>query len=245
MKKNLLKIICMTLIMISLTSIFSFAAMPQEDSTNEFLTAINAELSENQTSVEEELNNSIAEYEQLRSVCSDTVQKAKFTELIETLIELKDEYLLENSGVACYSVHPIYATEVASVIAYFKLHNYRLSAELLTHMKANKELNSVYIPTYGGDVCETALYKQICADSTVSGSAAFPNSGSKFDKDAYYAIHKFTYVKSSSFFMTITDKYDFADEDTNYADIAGFAISKMYKAQQDGYLTPFITKIYC
>ena len=115
--------------MLLLTSTVSFAATPQEVSTDDFLTAINTELAENQTSVEEELNNSIAEYEQLRSVCSDTVQKAKFTELIETLIELRDEYLLENSGAACYSVHPIYATEVASVIAYFKLHDYRLSAE--------------------------------------------------------------------------------------------------------------------
>lgn len=244
MNKNSLKVICLILCMLLLTSTVSFAATPQEVSTDDFLTAINTELAENQTSVEEELNNSIAEYEQLRSVCSDTVQKAKFTELIETLIELRDEYLLENSGAACYSVHPIYATEAASVIAYFKLHDYRLSAELLTHMKANKVLDSKYDPFYGGDICETALFKQIHSDSTTSGSAAFLNSGSKFDKDAYYAIHRFDYVKTSIYTMIITDRYDY-ESDKEYTSIAGVAISKMYKAQQDGYLTPFYIKVYC
>lgn len=76
MNKNSLKVICLILCMLLLTSTVSFAATPQEVSTDDFLTAINTELAENQTSVEEELNNSIAEYEQLRSVCSDTVQKA-------------------------------------------------------------------------------------------------------------------------------------------------------------------------
>ena len=41
--------------------------------------------------------------------------------------------------------------------------------------------------------------------------------------------------------VTITDTYDY-DSTKNYEGIAGIAINAMYKAQQDGYLTPFKIK---
>ena len=66
---------------------------------------------------------------------------------------------------------------------------------------------------------------------------------SQRERDCYYAIHKFNFSKPSanSRQVTITDTYDY-DSTKNYEGIAGIAINAMYKAQHDGYLTPFKIK---
>lgn len=127
--------------------------------------------------------------------------------------------------------------------AYFNVNGYELSAELLSHMKANKSLNSEYNPTHGDIVRQSSVFTDIAYGHVPTGSGEFPNQGNKTDQDLYNAIHFFDYVKSgpNSKTVTITDRYDYAPN--NPESIAGVAMDMMYKAQEAGYLTPFYTKI--
>lgn len=222
---------------------FAFAAAPQANQPDACVARIEQELYENQTSVVIELNKMIDEYTKLYNHANNISIQEKSKEMIATITALREEYIAEKSSANTYALHPIYAIEVASVIAYFNLMDYNLSAELLTHMKSNTILDSEYIPIYGGNVCESSVFQTISNGQETSGSSAFPNSGGKNDMDLYYAIHAFSFTKSGNYTIIISDRYDFAS-DKEYTSIAGVAISKMYKAQQDGYLTPFYVKIY-
>lgn len=231
------------LVFVTLIPTFTFAVSAQGSQSYTCVSEIEQALYENQTSVVAELDRMIVEYTKLNSQSTDRATQEKAQEIIATLVVLRDEYLADRSSVDTYALHPIYAIEVASVIAYFNLKGYTLSAELLTHMRSNTVLDSEYIPLHGGKVCESTVFQAILESQAASGSSVFPNTGNQNDKDLYYAIHKFDYTRIGNYTLLISDRYDFAS-DKAYTSIAGIAISKMYKAQQDGYLTPFYVKIY-
>lgn len=242
MKKRLMAILGTVLAFAMLLPTMAFAAeIPAEG--NDCLSIIEEDLSSQQTDVVAELDKMISEYSVIKeqSLNENDVKNAE--EIIGTLKELRSEYLQNESDATTYEVHPVFATEVAAVIAYFNVNGYKLSAELLSHMKANEVKDSDYTPTHGDIVLQSSVFTGIANGHVASGSGEFPNQGSKTDKDLYNAIHFFNYEKPSanSKTVTISDRYDFAAN--NPGSIAGVAMDMMYKAQEAGYLTPFYTKI--
>lgn len=240
-EKNIVTFVCLLLTSAMLVPTFTFTVSAQ--ASQSCVACIEQELRTAQTSVISELDKMIVAYARIYNQSPDAAVQEKSQEIIDTLVELQDTYLAEKSSVCSYALHPIYAIEVASVIAYFNLKGYNLSAELLTHMKSNTSLDSEYIPLYGGNVCESSVFQTIVDSQKTGGKGVFPNTGNKNDKDLYYAIHAFDFTRLGMLTIVISDRYDFAS-DKEYTSIAGVAISKMYQAQQDGYLTPFLVKIY-
>lgn len=244
MKKFFMSILCVAMTIVMLAPTMAYAAEPHavQDDT---VAMIENELAENQTDVVTELNEMIEEYAAILNNSSDTNEIKNAEEIILTLEELRDEYLLSKSDVVTYEVHPIYATEVASVIAFFKVNGYKLSAELLAHMKANKVKYSNYVPVNGSIVKQSEKFKNVANGTSTSGGIEFTNSGSKTDKDLYYAIHNCDYTKPNkdSKTVTITDLYDFGGGDNIYDGIAGTAVNAMTRAQNAGYLTQFYVTI--
>lgn len=242
MKKRLMAVLSTVLAIGMLLPIMAFAAEPPVES-DDCIAIIEENLSSQQTDVITELDKMISEYTIIKEQSSNANDVKNAEEIIGTLKELRSDYLLSESDAVTYEVHPIYATEVATVIAYFNVNGYKLSAELLSHMKANDILDSEYEPTHGDIVLQSSVFKDIAYGHVPVGSGEFPNEGNKTDKDLYNAIHYFDYVKSgpNSKTVTITDRYDYGPN--NPESIAGVAMDMMYKAQEAGYLTPFYTKI--
>lgn len=75
------------------------------------------------------------------------------------------------------------------------------------------------------------MWRGIRSGTKAKGSSAFPNSGGTQQKDLYYAIHRFDWVKSGAK-VTLRDRYDFAPG--RYDGIAGAAVNTMVMAQRAG-----------
>lgn len=237
-------ICCILAVIMVVPGITAFAADGNTDENiiKNNITAIEEELSANDTDVISEINAMIADYtaQSLDATDDDAV---KFTALITTLEEMRDEYALYTAGISTYKFHAIYSPAVTAVVAYFNLMGYKLSAELLTHAKDNTVLNSNYYPANGQRVKSSSTFTNIAKGTKTSGSASFANTGNTEQKDLYYAIHSFNWTKSSANSRTVTirDRYDFAPGD--YSGIAGIAVDTMYKAQEAGVIIPYYVNI--
>ena len=200
------------------------------------------------TSVENELNKSINEYESILNNSSLTGNEIdKINELILSLKDQLQEYRLYKS----LSAHEIRAVStvslrgsaaVTAVIAWFNAKGYKLSAELLSYARRNDNVNAYYTPIYGSLVKKSSVYWKLLGSNLNSGTGVFTKSGSKEEIDLYYSIHKFKWYKTGSGKLNISDVYDF-DKNNNYDTIAGVAISEMYKAQENGIIVPFNVSI--
>lgn len=137
-----------------------------------------------------------------------------------------------------------YSIEVNLVNAYFQSKGYVLASELLLHAYDNGELDSMYTPVHKDLITKSAVFQKIKRDnSRLESSDEFPNSGDTVDKDLYYAIHAFRFLKSpTGRVVNIEDRYDYA-KGSNYPSISGVATDWMYHAQEAGTLTPFFTSI--
>lgn len=169
-------------------------------------------------------------------------------EIILTLQEMLEEYkyyydeyniepaILNNTETAYNVSHTL-------IVNYFISKNYNLSAELLTHMKSNKDYNSIYHPIMIDHIKESNVYNDIVYNENKNGSSIFKSSDNENLQDLHYAINKFNYSKSpSNKCIVITDLYDF-DGTLEYLNLEKSAIDMMKKAQDYGFLTPFYTSI--
>ena len=243
--KNKMKVLicCILTVMMVVPSMTVFAAneATDKDVIEGNITAIEKELLANNTDVISEINALIADY--TAQSLNTTEDADKFVDLIATLEEMRDEYALYIAGISTYKFHAVYSPAVAAVVAFFNMKGYKLSAELLTHAKNNTEINSNYYPTNGQRVKSSPTFANIAKGNKIVGSANFENSGNTAQKDLYYAIHTFSWIKPSASSRTviILDRYDFAPGD--YNGVAGIAIDTMYKAQQAGVIIPYFVNI--
>jgi len=200
------------------------------------------ELKANNTDVVAQLQNQISRLKTKKNTVKNEKDKDKIDRLISTTESMVDMYNNDKSGITAQSKidDPTIRDEIAAVVAYFDLKGYSLASELLEHAYDNDDLDSIYSPVYGDRVEDSPVFKRIAKNSSKQGSDIFPNSGSTIQKDLYYAIHEFYYLKNDST-ITISDLYDFAPG--TYGGIAGVAINAMYEAQQLGVLVPFYTYI--
>lgn len=124
--------------------------------------------------------------------------------------------------------------------------NYHLSAELLSQSTANDVVDSYYYPSRINcdKVKKTSTYQKIIQSSKLTGSIEFPHNGGNADLDCYYALHNVNYLRDASHrSITISDRYDFTQNDHDYSDIVGSVLNMMYKAQQAGVIVPYQVRI--
>ncbi len=214
-----------------------------ENLDDDVSTEINAE----SINISLEINNQLDYYDNLLKNTNDIETKDKIQDLINADKRLLNDYNnslnLSSDENEIMLASASYASEISLVNAYFQSCGYVLASELLLHAYSNGEVDSQYTPVNKDIITTSTVFQQIKTGSSLSGSSAFPNSGTTQDKDLYYAIHAFNYLKSpTGRVVNISDRYDYA-KSNNYPSIAGVAVNWMYNAQEAGVLTPFITSV--
>lgn len=243
--KNLIKITINVLLVFSF--IFPTKSMAKEtvtlsklEITNELeknINTIKLDLAIQGNDVVSELNKQIQEFKEMLNEETNIEEREKLIGLISTTEEMIREYQAYNSGISIQGVdNPVYTPAVATVVAWFNAKGYKLAAELLTQAKKNNKLYSIYYPKYGDRVKKSQVFKDIKKNNKTKGSARFPNKGNTNDKDLYYAIHNFNYVKYPKI-IHISDIYDYGEGD--YKSVAGVAIETMRRAQAAGVIVPY------
>ena len=245
MKRKWLSVIsCFMIILLMPQTVFALSALEKSDEQliAENIVVLESVLAENYTDVVNELNKMIEQYEEILADTATEEESEQINNLIATLEELIADYQLYNAGISTYKFHAVYSPAVAAVVAYFNHNGYQLSAELLTYAKENTGRTSIYVPAYSARAKYTTVIQQIGYGTVVQGSAAFEPGDSEIDMDMYYAIYNFDFFKESptSRLVYVNDTYDFGHDEANYTSIAGIAVETMYRAQQAGFLTPFI-----
>ena len=235
--------------------------IPKEDFANEKITVeasindindvkkqidiIELELENENSSVLQELNNQISNYNSILLLETSEEECGKLQDLIGATQRLIDEYsFIQNNPSTRGTIHLIYTPAVSAVVSYFLLNDYVLAAELLLKAYDNDIMDTYYTPHNVSAIWESDTFKNIVNGSSKSGSSSFPNSGTAAQKDLYYALHGFNYTKSDSgSIIVLTDRYDFDKDVSGYDGISEAAISLMYKAQVAGTIVPFYSNI--
>lgn len=208
------------------------------------------------TTVQKELNKEKDRLRLLLKIETNLENKEKLNDLIESYTKMileYDEYLkqeaLGNGGITIQGVyHPVLTPAVATIVSYFNMNQYYLSAELLTY--ANDRSNGgVYSPYFGYRILGTAKYAEVAYQIRTSGKTSgngntcFEKGSTVEDNDLYYAIHACNYQFTSyNRNLIFSDIYDY-DVNADYQGIAGTAINTMYMAQVLGVIVPFSVKI--
>lgn len=132
-----------------------------------------------------------------------------------------------------------YENTVSAVVAFFYANEYYLSAELLTHARYNRELNSLYTPINLEYLQTASEFKSVCEKTDVVGTGRFAKSGGAKEMDLFYALHNFHYAKfQNGEVVTLYDVYDFTF-DGGFDFIDDVPIKVMYLAQERGVIVPF------
>ncbi len=188
-----------------------------------------------------ELEKELKFYEDKLSKCNDKIEKDKISSLIKTINKLLISNQNNNSTTKAKAKS--YDIEVASINAVFTKLGYVLASELLLYAFTNTELDSVYTPINKDIILNSSVYESIKTNNNEYGELEFPKSGTTADKDLYYSIHSFRYLKSpSNRVINLEDRYDYA-QNNDYPTIQGIANNWMYNAQEDGALTPYFITI--
>lgn len=207
------------------------------------ISVIEEDLKKQGINVKDSLDEKIKNLDNKIQLSGNDVEKSKLKKEKAAIEDLLNSYVAYKDGIVTYSENHTesdLSAAVATVIVYFHSKKYYLSEELLVHAEMNEDLDSHYFPDRGNEVYESPVLDKIRSNHKQSGSSEFPNKGSTVQKDLYYSIHKFNYLKSG-YHIIITDRYDF--KYGTYSGIAGIAVDTMYLAQQAGILVPFFTYI--
>lgn len=211
---------------------------------------IEEELAKNNTSVLNEIAKLKKEYEDMK-VNSSPEDIKKLNDLIDTLtLEEKNYKKSKNAEIQPNVLNERKLTSkgdpnmmIPLVIGFFQAKGYKLSAELLIHARSNKKYMSTYDPVNGNRVKCSPMYAYCFKNNNAVGSGEFRNEGNTEQRDLYYAIHCFDYNRNGNN-ITIFDIYNYAESDrVAYGDLAGYAINDMYRAQQQGIITPYTVRI--
>lgn len=206
---------------------------------------IETELSKNGTCVSGEIYKQIQEYTALLEG-AEGEERDKILTLIENSTALLEKYQqVTLSSVASDSLvsrEDILEAAIASVIGFFNMLGYRLSSELLTQMYNNTRLDCVYIPLNADRMMQTTAIAEIKKNRFGAGSGVFVNEGNEIQRDSYFSLHNFRYVKSENGTLVITDRYDYSKNDT-FGAIQDVPIGLMYEAQEMGLLVPYYVVI--
>lgn len=224
-----------------------------EVNEEEFLQEVEEYFYDKNTTVVDELNDTLLKYQNQYSNTSSDIKKTKINTLINKVnlcidnCNLYYTYMTYNLNERILLPPSISDVVIASAIAYFEYNDWDLSAELLIHSFNNEELDSIYEPVNQDIVSEGTFSKDIVANThSVFGNAEFKKTSNTIDDDLYFSIKNFQYVKEyedeDSIIFHIRDRYDF-DEPEKIEDIVDSVVKLMSNYEDRGILTPFISDI--
>ncbi len=246
MMRKLGAIICaFTLFLWGITPNKSIFARAQEQTLETEIVAIENALAAMGTDVVSELEKQKNGYESAlveRALTDDErLQAQELILMTDDLIFQYQERLGDKKG--WLKDNFIYLQAIASVVAYFIANEYYLSAELLTHMQYNNQLDSVYRPFNVENVPLSSVTEGIRASKELQGSSRFPKAGTAKEVDLFYSVHQFSYAKfDGGETVVIYDRYDYAP-DGKFELFDNIPIQVMYAAQEAGVLVPYYTLI--
>lgn len=136
-----------------------------------------------------------------------------------------------------------YSLIISAAIAFFNLNGYDLASEMLTHMSENTVLDSYYEPLHIYRLMSSDLTYELALDTNTSGGASYEKDGTVNGNDLYYAIHDFSYKKSSSASRVLIIQDDYNYDYGDYDGLQQTVVNMLYNAQKKGALIPYKIKI--
>ena len=198
-----------------------------------FIKETQDELEKNGTSVENELSKMRDEYISKLDDIDDEKIKQSANEIINTLNEcMISKTLIENFECKL---------AMRAMIAFFNFTNWKLSAELLTHMMNNEVTDSLYYPVNTDVLKESTKFLKLSSNiSKVSDDGVFDDNS-----DLNYSIHGFQYNKEyyneDTIIFHLRDRYDFDYiNDDGYGSLAKKGNNLLVKYQNEGLIKPYI-----
>ena len=182
---------------------------------NDVVAEIEQTLSDNDSSVILELTKQKENYETMLENTADLNEQENLHSLSLATNKLIDQ--CNNLRIAPLSNEDKgedYSAVISAAVAYFNISNYKLAAELLTHMSDNTVKNSKYTPIHGMRVMSSDLTYDLALGSEVNGSGVYSQDGTVNGNDLHYSINSFDFKKASenSEVLIIEDTYDFAKD---------------------------------
>ncbi len=247
MKKIFIGFLIATIVFIGvIPNNVAFAGKLDKSKCDRLISAIEGELREKGTTVEEQLARFAHDYETIE-LDEETSKYEKFNTITVSqkvkfnLVNDYTKYKSTNDAVYVDPRNP-YKAAVSVVVAYFKANGYNLAAELLVQARDNKQINSQYRPKYGYLVEKSPIFQSCKHDySSNFGYGAFEKEGNTFEDDLYYAIHAFEWYRLSNNRIQIRDIYDYSFMMPD--SIEDLAVDTMWAAQEYGVITPYIVLI--
>lgn len=207
---------------------------------HEVINLIDDELKTNNTSVIEQLQVQIDEYQNMlvNNTYKDKEKLQALINLNKAMLKSYNRY--ENSKLTRKADNPTYTPLVTAAITYFKAKSYKLSAELLSFALENEQLDTYYTIENSDIIEKASKFNKIAFDTKLKGSDSFEKTGATVDDDLYYAIHAFRFEKQlpNSRTVKIEDRYDFAYNENAQSTLEKI-VNSMYYAQEVGVLVPF------
>ncbi len=216
------------------------------DLVKNLISDIEFDLNEKDTNVILELSTFKAKCQELLFTNDNENLEILINEIDDIILEYS-EYKSNEQSRGVY--HMTYSPAIAAIASGFIVAGWELSAELLLHARDNDELYSEYNPVFAKNVGYSQAFQDLAEDDTISGDYAFysPNflNFTKYDEDAYFAIHGFSYQKmyynESKINIVIHDIYDYA-KDTG-GGLQATLTNLCYEAQIAGVLVPYFVVI--
>ena len=197
--------------------------------------------------------NVVLELSTFKTNCQELLS-TNYNENLEILINEIDDVIFEyneyKSSEQSRGVYNLtYSPAIAAIAAGFIVSGWELSAGLLLHARDNDELYSIYNPTFAKNVGYSQTFKDLVKDNTISGTNVFYNPNflnfTKYDEDAYFSIHEFSYQKiyynETKINTIIHDIYDYAKYTGN--GLKETLNNLCYEAQVAGVLVPYFVVI--
>ena len=233
MKKKL--VIIMILLLIFLQCKDTIAETNQYDEAITLIKVIEENLRKEGTSIPKELEK-LSKHFKNKALTYEYHDKA--LSIVNSIDDILFDIDSSNKGINLKGVrHPIYSQAVGAVISWFSSQGYFLSAELLIHARDNNDPNSSYYPVEGSRVTTSDVFAKIKKSTEYKGKDEFPNQGSKYERDLYYSIHGFRWIKNYYNDVTIIDYYDY--EFDKYEGLQGYAVGAMAMAERLGVIVPY------
>ena len=208
---------------------------------NEVMDIIDSEMKANDTTVIEQLQKQLENYESI--LASGLYNNRESIEImIKTNKEMINSYMEYNVAKTLRKAyHPLYSPVLAAAKTYFDIRDYYLATELLTYAWDNETPNKLYKVEHTNIIASGTKFKEISKGTSTKGSATFDRNGNRTDDDLFFAIRVFDYEKKTpnARAVLIHDTYDF-----DYIENATSEIDKIlnicHEAQNAGVVVPFL-----
>lgn len=197
---SLIVVSCFVLFSLQLKATISESEFIQK--SNELETLLTNELSNNNTTVEAEINNMKSDYQLIASQGATTNIRNKAQNIVNSLNQL------ESSPYSITNVQAKARNIITLTLSVFCINEWDLAAELLTYYVNNSSPGIIYVPINWADVENSSDVNTILETNQLSGTGTFSLSE---DLNLYFAIRQYSFEKSHRYCdaIKITDTYDF------------------------------------